>query len=331
MKANQVNRGQRAGMRSGGGVYVNVFTEDEFFAIHCASLEILKQVGVKVFSEKALDIFEKGGVSVDRVEKMVRIPAYLVEDAVKSAPSTILLAGRDPKNDFVVEDRRIGFVNFGEAVRVIDPATREYRESTKDDLKKIIRLTDALPELDLSYRAVASQDKPPQTQPLHNAEAVFNNTSKHFFIGVDDKNVNHLIHMASVVAGGYEQLKERPILSFIQPPISPLHYPPEFSDVIIAAARAGVPVVVVSEVMSGATSPITLAGSIAQHNAEVLGGIVLSQLAERGAPVLYGSTSHIFDMQTGAAAVGAPELSLLSSGLACMAKHYRLPCMMAGG
>ena len=137
--------------------------------------------------------------------------------------------------------------------------------------------------------------------------------------------------MAAVVSGGYDQLEERPIMSFIQPPISPLQFPDDFSDVIIEAAKAGVPTAIVSEVMLGATAPISFAGAMVQHNAEVLGGIVLSQLTAKGAPVLYGSTSHIMDMKFATPSVGSPELGMLSAALSQMAKLYRLPCMMAGG
>lgn len=112
---------------------------------------------------------------------------------------------------------------------------------------------------------------------------------------------------------------------------SPLEYPDDFTDVIIEAAKAGVPTVIVAEVMVGATAPISLAGAIVQHNAEVLGGIVLSQLASKGAPILYGSTSHIMDIKFATPSVGRPEFGMLSAALSQMAKLYKLPCMMAGG
>jgi trimethylamine--corrinoid protein Co-methyltransferase len=124
--------------------------------------------------------FDGSGASMNKDTGVIKIPSYMVEEAISSAPSHIVMAGRDLKKDFLVEGRRIGFVNFGQAVRIIDPITREYRESLKSDLAKIMRLTDALDDLDLSYRAVASRDVLEKVEPLHNAEAIFSNTSKHF-------------------------------------------------------------------------------------------------------------------------------------------------------
>lgn len=99
----------------------------------------------------------------------------------------------------------------------------------------------------------------------------------------------------------------------------------------MTSARLGAVVNVLSMAMSGASSPINLAGTLVTHNAEVLSGIVLNQLIKRGAPVIYGSSTTAFDLRTGAAAVGSPELGMIGAAVAAMAQYYNLPSWTAGG
>ncbi len=308
------------------------YSQDELETIHLASLDILYNVGVRVDSAEAREMFAAGGCVVDPKTKIVRIPSYIVEDAVRTAPPTILLAARDPKKDYVLEKNRVGFVNFGEGVVVRDMETKEYRPSTKQDLKNASILSDYLENLDITYRAVASQDIPGPLQALNNAEAIFPNTTKHFFIGPDGAvNAEKIIRMAALVAGGREELRRRPLVTFNVCPTSLLKLIPECTDVVMLAAKAGVPINIISMAMAGATSPVTLAGTLATHNAEVLSVIVLSQLTQKGAACIYASSTTIMDMRYTTAPVGAPELGMISASVARLAQFYKLPSFVAGG
>lgn len=308
----------------------NTLSNDSLYAIHAASLDILKNIGIKVESEDARKLFKDGGCYIDG--DIVKFPAHVVEDAIKSAPSTILLAGRNPKNDYYVKQNKVTFVNFGEGVNVIDPYTKEYRRSTKKDLENITRLADSMDVLPLAYRAVASQDKAGPMQALENIDAMLNNTSKHIFIGPDGKkNIEKIIDIMAYISGGKEILKQRPLVTFNLCPTSPLQLNPTATDALILGARSGIPCNIISMALAGATSSITLAGSLVTHNAEVLSGVVLSQLAERGAPILYASSTTIMDMRHLTTPVGAPELGMISNAVAQMAKYYLLPSFVAGG
>lgn len=321
-----------AGMRQIGGLGLNLFTDDELDTLHLATLDLLWNTGIKMEDKEALDLFDGHGADVDYDAELVRIPSYMVEDAIRSAPATINLAGRNPKKDFAVEGSRVGFVSFGEGVNLFDPVTREYRRTTKKDVADAARLSDYLEELDINYRAVTSLDHPAQVQSLHNAEALFQNTSKHFFIGADGiDNCRKIIKMAEVVSEGPVNLKRRPIISFNVCPTSPLHLIPDCTEIIIEAARAGIPSNIISMALAGATTPVTLAGTLVIHNAEVLSAVILSQLASRGAPVLYGSSTSFMDLRYTTTPVGAPELGLLSAGVAKLARYYLLPSFVAGG
>lgn len=321
-----------AGVSRLDGMGLNMFSDDELQAIHYATMEVLLQTGVKVPSPEAREIFERGGAWVNHDTCIVKIPQYIVEEAIRTAPSTVYLAARDPKNDFVLEGKRVGFINFGEGIKIIDPYTKEYRETTKKDVENIVRFCDAMDQMDAVLRPVAPHDVPAEVSSIHNAEVIFNNTSKHMFIGADGgRNFKKIAQMAAEIVGGMDKLRERPIFSCNVCPTSPLELVDKCTEVIIEGARTGIAVNILSMAMAGATSPITLAGTLVTHNAEVLAGVVLSQLTCKGARVLYGSSTTIMDLRFTTAAVGSPELAMINAGVAKLAQYYLLPSWVAGG
>jgi trimethylamine--corrinoid protein Co-methyltransferase len=327
-----VKRDPQAGRRSSGGLSLNVFTESELQDIHLATLEVLERTGVWVEIDEARDIFADGGCLVDRETRIVRIPPHLVEEAIRSAPASIMLCGRDAKNDIVIEAGRVGFSNFGEGVMVIDPYDGELRASTKRDLADIARLCDALPAVDVFEIAVGAGDMPPATASLHNHEAAIVNQTKPISGGpLDGRAVRISLKMLEAVQGSPEAVRERPMMIMGTCPVSPLKLVKDCCEIVIEAARAGVPSCVLSMAMAGGSSPVTLAGTLVTHNAEVLAGIVLAQLTERGSKVLYGSSTTAMDLRLAAASVGSPELALISAGVAQLARQYRLPSYIAGG
>ena len=308
----------------------NQLSQDDLYAIHAATMEVFQQVGIKVLNEKAREVFRKGGCTVEG--EIVKIPAHIAEECIAAAPSVVTLAGRNPKNDYTVKQKKVCFICFGEGVNVIDPYTREFRPSVKKDLENNTRVADALDVFPLAYRSVASQDKEPQVQSLHNMEALFHNTSKHIFIGPDgERNARKIIDMAAYIVGGKDKLMERPIVTFNVCPNSPLQLTDLTTDTIILAAEHGIPVNIISMAMSGATSPVPIAGTLVTHNAEVLSGIILAQLVRKGTPCFYASSTTMMDMRYITAPVGAPELGMISNAVAQLSQYYLLPSFVAGG
>lgn len=313
------------------GLSLDVFTDDEIEDIHLATLEVLERTGVWVESEEALDIFADGCCRVDRATRVVRIPPHVVEEAIASAPPSVVLCGRDPKNDVVVGGGRVGFSNFGEGIKVVDPVTGELRPSTKQDLCEIARLVDALPEVDVFEMAVVSGDAPPESFSLHNHEAAIANQTKPISGGAQDgRAVRTTVEMLAAVQGSPEAVRERPMMVMGTCPVSPLKLVRDFCEIVIESARVGLPSCPLSMAMAGGSSPVTLAGTLVTHNAEVLAGIVLAQLTERGSKVLYGSSTTGMDLRLMAASVGSPECALISAGAAQLARQYRLPSYIAG-
>jgi len=326
-----VKRNLFAGRRRSGGIGLNMFTDDEVQDIHLATLEVLERTGVWVELDEALDIFRDGGCVVDRDTRIVRIPPHIAEDAIRSAPSSIVLCGRDPKNDIVLEAGRVGFSNFGEGIKVVDPHTGELRASTKKDMGDIARLVDALPDVDVFEMAVVSGDQPPATTSLHNHEAALVNQTKPISGGpLDGRAVHTTVEMLSVIQGSEDAVRERPMMIMGTCPVSPLKLVKDFCEIVIEAARVGLPSCVLSMAMAGGSSPVTLAGTLVTHNAEVLAGIVLGQLTELGSKVLYGSSTTAMDLRLVTASVGSPECAMISAGAAQLARQYRLPSYIAG-
>jgi trimethylamine--corrinoid protein Co-methyltransferase len=326
-----VKRNPQAGVRRNAGPSFGVLTDDELADIHLGTLEVLERTGVFVEDEAALDVFADGGASIDRAARIACLPPCLVEDAIHSAPAKVVLCGRDPANDIVLEGGRVGFTNFGEGIQVVDPRNGELRPSTKADVAESARLVDALPELDVYERALAAHDVSAASAPLHQAEAWFANTAKHGFMGSQDGYLSRqLFAMAAMVAGGEDELRARPLISWVTCPVSPLKLTRESCEIITEAARCGIVVNILSMAMAGGSSPVTLAGTLVTHNAEVLAGVTLAQLVERGAPVIYGSSTTALDLRLAAASVGSPECALISSAVAQLARFYLLPSWVAG-
>lgn len=327
-----MKRNFHAGRELSSGLSLNILSNDELDEIHYGTLEVLNETGVYVEDEKALDCFEKGGAEVDHETKIVQIPPHLVEDAIRSAPPKVILYGRDPKHDIVLENIRVYFTNFSEGVKVNDPYTGENRPPVKQDLIDSAKVIDYLDEIDFCEKALGAHDVDQAVVPLHNAEAYLTHTTKHCAFGPGNgKFLKKIIEMGQAIAGGIKAFKKRPIVSFTTCPVSPLKLVAEGCEIIMAAAKNSVVCNILSMAMAGGTSPVTLAGTLVTHNAEVLSGITLAQLTRRGTPVIYGSSTTAMDLRLASASVGTPECAVISGAVARLARYYALPSYVAGG
>jgi trimethylamine--corrinoid protein Co-methyltransferase len=314
------------------GFSLNILNYEELDKIHHGTLEVLSETGIFVEDEKALKCFKKGGAIVDHGTKIVKVPPHLVKDAIDSAPPRVVLYGRDPKHDIVLEKNRVHFTNFSEGVMVNDPYTGENRPPVKKDLIDSARVIDYLDEIDFCEKALGAHDVDPSVMPVHNAEAYLTNTTKHCAFGPGNgKLLNKIIEMGQSIAGGINAFKKRPIVSFTTCPVSPLKLVADCCEIIMTAAKNNVVCNILSMAMAGGTSPVTLAGTLVTHNAEVLSGIALAQLTRRGAPVIYGSSTTAMDLKQASASVGTPECAVISAAVARLARYYALPSYVAGG
>lgn len=309
----------------------SILREADLAAIHDATLQVMEDTGVKVFSSRAREILAGAGCRVDEKNCMVHYPPMVVNDAISTAPGEILLAARDPERDIIIGGRKVVFKNFATGVQVLDPYTQELRMSTKEDLGNIARFCDSVPEVDFFTLAVAAQDVDPRVKDLHEAEVVLNNTSKHFSHDtMSIASTHRVLDMAAAIVGGRDKLRERPIISLGTCPVTPLELTEECTDLIIEAAIAGVPVNILSMGLAGGTAPVTLAGTLVVTNAEVLGGIVLAQAVNKGTPVMYGTSNTIMDLIYTTSPVGAPEHAMFSAAVGQLGHFYDIPTDVGG-
>lgn len=322
----------RAGYNQHMGFGLSVFSDEALYALHLATLEVLHDVGIGVGDGEAQERLAAVGCDVDRANNVVRMPNYVVEEAIRTAPRTITMAARNPAKDYVLEDNRTGFTNFGEGLMVNDLYTGEYRPSTKQDCGQAARMADYLSAVDIHERAVSARDVPAIIAPLHEVQVNITNTSKHIAQGCGNgRNLRRIHKIMCHIAGGEEALRRRPLYSSITCPISPLQLAPESTDMIMESARLGIPIVIISMALAGGTTPITLAGTLVTHNAEALASIVLSQATAKGAPIIYGSSTTIMDLKYTTSPVGCPDLGMINAGVAKLAQYYHLPSWVAGG
>lgn len=324
--------GTRAGYNQISGLGLNIFTDDELAELHRNTIDVLSDTGIMVLNEEAREVFYSNGCEVDKKSGIVKIPSYLVHEAIASAPEKVLLAARDPKYDVVLEGKRVANTTFGVGISVIDLETGKHRQSTNRDLAESAVLADFLNEVDVFTQSVTPSDVPADVEDLVAAETGLNNCTKHF-MHVDilsARSVRKYFEMGAAISGGEEAMRRRPVCSFMIAPVSPLQLSPEACEVIMEAAKLGMPCNVISMALAGGTSPVTDAGTLITHNAEVLGGITLSQLTNKGAPVIYGSSTTMLDLTCVNAPVGAPELGMISAAVARLAQYYKLPSYVAG-
>jgi len=264
-----------------------------------ATLDILDTVGVRFDSREALLVLSDHGARVDKARRVVTFPPDLVLGAMARAPRVFTLGAREPAFDLPLRKGVTYSTTDGSGTEVVDWRTRERRRSTKADVADIARLLDYLPSLAFWWPTVTSGDYG-QTGPLHDLDAAWNNTVKHLqgmFMG--KAAALYAVEMATVIAGSRESLRERPVLSDLICPVSPLVQDRDAIEAALVLASAGVPIAFCSSPTKGMTAPATSAGAFALAAAEVVSASVLVELAHPGAPVLQSLIVERVDPRSG--------------------------------
>jgi trimethylamine---corrinoid protein Co-methyltransferase len=313
-----------------GGQY-RPLSDDQVRRIHEAALTILEQTGVEVEEPEARRLFEEAGARADRSSARVHIPRALVEDAVDAAPSWVVLAGRDPRWDLTLEGARVHIGTGGAALTVLEDGAP--RPAVLRDVVELARLVDALDHIHFYLAPVYPTDVSKEEVDVNTYYAGLANTTKHVQAGVYTvQGIRDTVAMCEQIAGGGAALRERPIVSFITSwMVSPLLFATDVTTLLIETCRQGIPVVLSAAPMAGSTAPVTLAGMLAQLTAEQLSGVVLTQLVQRGAPLLIGPIPAIADMKTGRYLGGSAEFGLANAAMAQMAHFYQLPIYNSAG
>lgn len=306
-------------------------TDEDCQKIHIATLEVLEQTGIFVSSPKATSIFADHGAVVDKQKSRVCIPPEIVEKALATIPSKIRIPGRTRERDYTMGGDSLGFINFGTTVYINDLLTGERRKSVTEDVAQATRVLDALNSIEILITVLSCTEKPLKTETMHATAAMLANTTKPVEAVPPTADLIPKMALMGEAAVGRDTFRKNPFFFTGVCVVSPLQLVDECSEVLMAAVEHNFVTSVLSMCLAGGTAPIHLAGTVVQHNAEVLSGLILGQLLKPGAPMIYSSSTTSLDMLYGTAAVGSSEGAILNAALVKMGKYYQIPVRVSGG
>jgi trimethylamine--corrinoid protein Co-methyltransferase len=309
---------------------LSVLNSEQIEQIHQATLEVLERTGVQLTHAKAVELLDGAGARV--AGNRVRLPAWLVEEAIRKAPARVVLGNRNGERTVFLEGDKYWFGPSLDCIDYLDPLTEERRRFVSDDCRLTATVADALPNFSWVMTIGMADDVPPDIADRVIAKQVFTYTEKPLVFCCKDANsVRDIYEMALLIAGSEERFQQTPTIVHYSEPISPLLYYDPAVDKILYCAEKGIPLINFPAPQSGSTAPATFAGEIVQASAESLSGLVLAQLARPGAPFIYGAFATVMDMKTTVFSYGAVEMSLMVAAMAQMAQHYKLPFFGTAG
>jgi trimethylamine--corrinoid protein Co-methyltransferase len=299
--------------------------------IHDLSLQLIADRGIRFHSKAAQEIWHGAGANI--VDDVVKVPPGVIESALEKAPSSFTLCARASEFDLELDAQQTYYSQDGCAALVIDFETGERRASRTEDIERMALISDSLDPVDIVSPTVSAQDAPSDAMAVTELQACFLNSGKHVLTEsvTSARDAQAQIDLASAVAGGKDALRERPIMSNFVCTISPLTQDAGGIEAALTFAHAGVPVGIYPMATTGVTSPVTLAGTIAVLNAEVISALALLQIAEPGAKVFYAGGPATLDLRTGSYVASSPEALRLRMMVAEMARFYRLPSIVGAG
>jgi len=313
-----------------------ILSKDDLDAIHWATLDILKETGVRIVrGEDSLKLLKKNGCNVDLKKGTVFFSPSDVEESLRKISKVVTVySPRNPKYDYKMDGRHIYFGTGGLDVNTADLDTGEWKTSTTNDVARIVKVTDALDSYASANGMTASFDKPEYIRGFYDIVARLNNTEKPTSISIGGGNAespelshalfDYQLEVAEVIAGDEEALRKRPLLGGGFWAMSPLQFHGLYVERALKLAELGFPSFVGSMTQAGATTPVTLAGMLAVTNAEILGGICIIQLLYPGTQMSVSYLPAAFDMKYGQWAAGAPEEAVLSAAAVEIARYYGL-------
>lgn len=306
---------------------IEVLDEDGVEAIHDASMRILEEHGLEFLNDEALAILKRAGAEVDAASRMVRFDRALIGEYVRKAPARYTLHARNPDHSLEIGGNSINFAQVSSAPNCSD-LDRGRRPGTWRDFVELVKITQALNILHcFGGYPVEPQELPAESRHLD---------CYHAFITLSDKawhayslgggRIGDAVEMVRIARGVTgERLSREPSIHTVVNTNSPRKVDGPMLEGVIEMARAGQAVIVTPFTLSGAMAPVTVAGALAQQNAEALGVIAFAQMVRPGAPVMYGGFTSNVDMKSGAPAFGTPEYVRAALAGGQLARRYRLP------
>jgi trimethylamine--corrinoid protein Co-methyltransferase len=311
---------------------LRVLNQEQMWSIHAAALEILEKTGFEMKHRGARKMLLDAGCRLSRHGR-IRMPAYLAEDALNTAPKRIQLYDQNgsPAMDLVDEN---GYYGTGsDTIFTIDLNTGQRRRTTIEDTANFARLVDGLDNMDFAMSMSNPEDVPIDNIYVYVFAEMIKNTNKPLiFIADGGEDIAKMYEIACLVAGGEKELQAKPFLLNYSEAISPLVFPENVIDKLIFCAQKKIPICLPSGCNAGGGGPVTLAGALALGIAENLVGLVVHQLAGKGSPFLFAPNVSVLDMRTTVISYGCPEWSLTQAALADMRDEiYGIPIWAFAG
>lgn len=286
--------------------------------------DVLQHVGVLIENQQATELLLAAGCRPHG--NRLLIPTALIQQCLKTVPERITMYKRSGQPAMNLADREIHFDPGSSALNVLDwPAQKERKPITRD-LVNLARLTEALPHLAGQSTGLVSSDVPQEIVDRYRLYIALIHSTKPVITGTFSLSGFKVMHeLLSAIRGSSAELRERPLAIFDCCPSPPLKWSNLTCQALIDCARAGIPAEFVSMPLTGSTAPVTLTGSLVQHTAETLSGIVIGQLAAPGAPLIYGGSPVAMDLRTGTTPMGAIETMMIECGYAEIGKYFNMP------
>jgi trimethylamine--corrinoid protein Co-methyltransferase len=289
-------------------------------------LELLMDPGVRVHNSEALTLLGDAGADVNLETRIARMPEPIVRQALATRPSEFYLYDLDGEPVVHYGGDSVQFDPGSTAITVLDSETQEQRLPVTADLIKFVKLVETVPQLDAQSTAIICADVPEEIGDLYRLYLALNFMRKPIITGAFRKDTWWTMKdMLVAVVGSEEALAEKPVAVFDVCPSPPLLWSDLTCQNMIDCARFGIPSELVSMPLAGATAPVTLAGAVVQHTAECLSGVTICQLAQEGAPIVWGGSPAAFDMREGTTPMGAVGTWMIDSAYTQVGKALGMP------
>jgi trimethylamine--corrinoid protein Co-methyltransferase len=309
---------------------IRMLSDEQIQAIHHTSLDILSQTGIVMKNETGRRLLLDAGAWESNGR--IKIPEYLIMDAIASAPSRIPMFNRLGELTMPLEEGKVFFGPGSDCPFTIDLETGRRRQATAEDVRRIAYLCDGLDQMDFIMSMCTPSDVPTMDHYLYSFISMIRGSVRpNVYTAKDRADMEDIYRIACAVAGGEAELREKPFMLHYAEPISPLLYNDESVDKLLFCAEKGIPVTYVPSPNTGGGGPITLAGALTLGNAECLAGLVLTQLVRPGTPFLYGLNTAALDMKSAIVSYGAPEWPTGMAAWTDIARTYDLPVWGAAG
>lgn len=303
-----------------------VLSDDQIAKIHQTSLAILDRVGVVVPHEEVLRRFADSGATVDSKTQRVRIPPGLVSQSIQRAGKQFTLYGRDIRKTARFGQGARNFNSIAGEALWVDSVGADRRYATRDDVATAARFADALDHINLPGAMSDPHELPVNYRCVEVMATMLRNTTKPITFWYHDRaSAKYLNEIMIALRGSEKQAAEQPVCYPFFEPISPLRFPFNGIDLLFETSRLNLPVPIGPMAQMGMSAPATVAGTLAQENAEILAGVCITQLIHPGLPVCYGGICHAFDMATTQLIFSGPEQAIFGVALTQMGKHYGFP------